>query len=91
MGHRGGRFAMLLQQMEGGDPGVVAADAGVIKNGGARPGRQDEVTGVDAAMRPRDNDPAGRIGRKHGDSGCKYLIHLFFFDCRGFMFRCEDL
>ena len=53
----------------------VSADAGVIENGGARPGRQHQLAGVNTAMGSRHDDPIGRIGRKHRDCWSKYMIH----------------
>jgi len=78
MRHGGGRFAVLLQQMECGNPGAVSADAGVIENGGARPGRQHQMTGVKTAVGARHHDPAGRIARKRRDGWGKYMIHWSF-------------
>ena len=64
---RGGD-AEFVQVIEPGNPGAVAADAGVVEDrrGGMELCR--EIGGIDAAMRGVDDDRAGRFRPDAGDA-----------------------
>ena len=70
VGDRGSGDAEVLQERKGADAGVVAADAGVVEDGGADACEGGETAGVDAAVRAGDEDGGAGVFREFRRRGC---------------------
>ncbi len=68
MPDRRGRNAEFGEVVEPGDAGLVAPDAGVVKDRGGDAELRRDVGGIDAAMRAVDDDAAPGLGADAGDA-----------------------